>query len=76
MGMSNAIQYGTRIDAALDEISGTPTAEFVRLALAALDQAGITPVQLATAYRHARGYTEGTLVELDLIEHESTARTP
>lgn len=39
-------------------------ADWVGLALAALDQAGITPRQLNDAYRHARGDTKRVLVEL------------
>ncbi len=40
--------------------------DWVGLALAALDQADVTPDQLARAYRHGKGDTVRVLVELEL----------
>lgn len=64
----------TRYDATTDAVvydcdrtaSFTP-ADWARLALAALDQAGVSPEQLARAHRAARGRTEATLFDLDLV---------
>lgn len=45
--------------------SGPNTREgWLRLALIALEQADVSPDQLAIAYRHGRGRTEDTLFEL------------
>lgn len=60
-------QYDEKTDPV---IYGSPvTADFtredwLRLALAALDQAGITPPQLSVAFQHARGKTDGVIEEL------------
>lgn len=50
--------------------------EMVRLALALLDQASISPKDLATAYGHARGDRDRTIGELDLdpIEQADTSK--
>ena len=48
------------------ELWGLTPREYVLAALEALDQAGVTPSQLATAYRHGNGQTERVLVELEL----------
>lgn len=50
-----------------DTTANYTRADWVGLALAALDQAGIFPDRLATAYQHARGDTDGTLDNLDLL---------
>ena len=72
------IQYDERTDAVVYGCPATATftpADWVRLALAALSQADVTPSQLATAYGHARGpekgKTERTLNELDLLPEET-----
>lgn len=65
--------YGKLID---DIVYGTNTCEFgpaqwVQLALAALDQAGVSPARLADAYRHGmrkNGGTVAVLDELDLLD--------
>lgn len=46
-------------------------ADWVLLALAALDQAAVTPDQLARAYRFGRGKEAAVLDELDLASEES-----
>lgn len=62
------MSYGHRVDGVVygcDETRGYTRADWLRLALAALDQAGVSPRDLSDAHGHARGDTEGTLYELD-----------
>lgn len=61
--------YGKRIDSVVygcDATSDYTREDWIRLALAALDQAGVSPRQLEDAYRHgSRRGVNGVLVELD-----------
>lgn len=62
-----AYQYGAKTDAVVygcDETADFESEDWIRLALAALDQAGVTPARLSVAYQHARGSTEGAIEEL------------
>lgn len=65
-------QYGQRIDAVVygSEKTATYTREdWVRLALAALDQADVTPAQLANAHQHGTRHgagVNGVLHALDI----------
>ena len=59
--------YGQRINEVVYKSDATATytrEDWIRLALAALDQAGVTPRQLADADRHGRGKIDRVLVEL------------
>lgn len=60
-------QYDEKTDKVIYDTSitaGFTTEDWLRLALAALDQAGVTPPQLSVAYQHARGKTAGIIEEL------------
>ena len=56
------------------ELWGLTPREYVLAALEALDQAGVTPAQLATAFRHGNGQTARVLIELEL--ETNVAGTP
>jgi hypothetical protein len=63
-------QYTPNVDAVLygrDVARFTP-ADWCTLALAALDQAGVSPATLAEAYRRARGSIMATVVNIDFDE--------
>ena len=62
--------YGPRTDALVYEQSVTADytrADWIRLALAALDQAGVSPASFTTAYQHGRGNEQRTLENLDAV---------
>lgn len=67
---ARGVQYTARVDAVIyDSATATFAREdWIRTALAALDQAGVSPEELARAYRLSRGYIEATLVELESAE--------
>lgn len=75
--------YGKRIDSVVYDCDATndfTREDWIRLALAALDQAGVSTNQLDTAHRHGsrqnRG-VEGVLVELDEeLPHLTTEYVP
>jgi hypothetical protein len=59
-----------------EETSRFDRTDWIGLALAALDQAGVTPAQMAAAYRHARGRINGVFEELDCPEATQVQAEP
>jgi hypothetical protein len=61
--------YGPRTDALIDHsvTANYTRADWIRLALAALDQASITPGTFAKAYEQGRGNEQRTLENLDAV---------
>jgi hypothetical protein len=59
--------YGNRVDDVVYHSDATATytrEDWIRLALASLDQAGVSPRELLDAHRHGRGVADAVLVEL------------